>query len=152
MGILGRIGEAKRKFKSYQTDKRALANTQKAQKLESLREDRIRLEGQASLESKLSKEKARIQTAKQNTGVRKKLTGFAKGIKNAQGKMKNSNIGKGSTGLNFGGNSSSFNYGGDRNLDIGGGNSGPGSAFSLGNNNNRQIQKPKPKRVIINIK
>ena len=152
MGILGRIGEAKRNFKDFKEARRSKTNNDKAVKLQQLKEERIKLEGQANLEKLRDQETARIRTAKQNTGLTKKAIGFAKGINNARTKLGKSNMGKGSTGLQFGGGSSnsSFSYGGERSLDIGGGSSN-GGAFSMGSR--QQIEKPKPKpRVNITIR
>ena len=147
MGILSRIGEAKAKFKTYQSDKSQRANVIKAEKLKELREERIRLEGKANLEKLQARERARIQTAKQNSGLTGKLKGYAKKAQGARQRLKASRFGASTSGgIQFGGSSSS---GGG--IDFGGRNT-PSNTFGFGGSSKPKTEdKPKPKRIIINI-
>jgi len=145
MGILSRINEAKSKFKKLQSDKSQRANVIKAEKLRELREERIKLEGKANLEKLEARERARIQTAKQNSGLGNKLKAYAKQINNS--KPKASRFGASTSGgIQFGGSSSS---GGG--IDFGGRNT-KSDTFSFGGSSKPKTEdKPKPKRIIINI-
>jgi len=145
MGILSRIGEAKAKFKTYQSDKSQRANVIKAEKLKELREERIRLEGKANLEKLQARERARIQTAKQNSGLGSKLKSYAKKIN--ESKPKASRFGASTSGgIQFGGSTS--NGGG---MDFGGSNT-KSDTFNFGGSSKPKTEdKPKPKRIIINI-
>ena len=92
MGILNKIMEAKKKFKSYQKDKSEYANVQKATELKRLREERIRLEGKAKLEKLRQQERARIEKAKATVSPINKIAKVVKGLQKTKNNVSKSNL------------------------------------------------------------
>lgn len=68
MGVLGYIAKTKEKFRETQRRVRGRQNIRQAKKLQSLRQTRIREEGQAKLRKYEAKERRRIEKARAQTG------------------------------------------------------------------------------------
>lgn len=84
MSIMGMISNTKAKFRKLQTERSYRQNLARAESLQDLRQERIRLEGKAQLEKARQEEIAKIEkakvTMKQGIGINK-LANFAKGLK-----------------------------------------------------------------------
>ena len=108
MGMMSLISDTKRRFRERQTNQ----NVRKAESLENLRKERIRLEGYAKVAKAEEKEKAKIAKAKSTMRKNSKVAKLAKGLQKHMNKRKESGKGIqfGGSGPDFGG--SGLNYGG----------------------------------------
>jgi hypothetical protein len=147
------LREKKERFNAARDKQSQLNNMARAAELQRLRQERIKVEGKAKLETAKQQELARINAARAKTPS--KLAAFGKGIAAVINKGKEHNIkskgksygkgifgeaNRGSTGLQFGGNNNN-----NRGIDFG---AGGGSPFNPGA---RPAEKKKEPNITIKI-
>lgn len=131
------IQRKKEAFRQQQVNKSQTENIKRADELQRLRTERIRMEGKANLEQAKQQELAKISAAKAKapSNLMKFGQGLA-GVINRAGKSKgtkskgsmfggNTVGGTGSKGIDFGGRANGSQFGGQKGLDFGGKSSSP---------------------------
>ena len=111
MNIRKYINKQKTKFKAKRTQMSQVENVKKAEELQKLREERIKLEGKANLEKARNEELRRIEAAKKANP--NKLQRFGMGLKKLSDKAKARETPKkfyesDNSGIGFGGSGSPF--------------------------------------------
>lgn len=130
ISVLERIKRKKQEFQEMKRRKSGMENIKRAEELQKLREERIRLEGKARLEKARQKEINRIERAK--TKAPSKLQRFAQGLAGSMNEIKGQKkkSSKPNRSVLFGGlnEGSKTNFGGTRNIEF----TGKGSPFNVG--------------------